>query len=645
MRLLSVSLLLILTAASSCTRHISFSQEQRNTSTAGNPLKPVTPGLLFAVCDTLHRCDPGIALDRCQTEFSQTSGIDLQLGLPSQYGTLASIAQAEQAGILTGNSAASDGCFASITQLSCQDPRVSSAYNPAATVPFSGAIQMISGQACGQVFTPIAEYSCSSQVFLRGTSQLSLSPKSQPAGLTYSISPALPTGLTLNPSSGVISGVPTALAPATNHIVTASSPGGNSTTQISIRVADGFLVNDLGDAPDASSGDGSCRTTSGSCTLRAALAESNAGASAIAIVVPAGTLLPASPLSVTRGVELFGNCAGGTRIDGQNAVQPLRITAGPTLVSDLTIENGSVVASSTGSGGGIWINNGGTSAIDVTLENLVVRNNRVTGSAIGGGGGIYAGGWNGIVNLAFRRSLIEGNGGTGVFEGGGFYIHDAGPGVHASVESCTFIRNSAPDTGHGGALSSHARSLTITGSLFQDNTGGRGALALSTGSGVPISVYNSTFYSNDGAVEFNSPSAAEFRNNTFARNSAGGMGVGAVFEGSGAGAISLVNNILSENTDGSSSIRSCSSGLSFVSLGHNLNDSTDCSLTSPGDLTSTLARLGVLQNNGGLTDTLALLSGSPARNSGDDTRCPAADQRGAARLTDGLCDIGAFESQ
>jgi hypothetical protein len=59
--------------------------------------------------------------------------------------------------------------------------------------------------------------------------------------------------------------------------------------------------------------------------------------------------------------------------------------------------------------------------------------------------------------------------------------------------------------------------------------------------------------------------------------------------------------------------------------------------------------LGPLQNNGGLTETHALLAGSPAINAGDPTFVPPpySDQRGYgySRKVDGRIDIGAYEAQ
>ncbi len=57
-----------------------------------------------------------------------------------------------------------------------------------------------------------------------------------------------------------------------------------------------------------------------------------------------------------------------------------------------------------------------------------------------------------------------------------------------------------------------------------------------------------------------------------------------------------------------------------------------------------------MQKNGGLTLTQALLTGSPAIDAGENTTCPAVDQRGVDRpynstgLGSAMCDIGAYEA-
>ena len=52
----------------------------------------------------------------------------------------------------------------------------------------------------------------------------------------YSASPALAAGLTLNPTTGVISGTPTSFAWITDYIITASNEAGSTTAIVTITV-------------------------------------------------------------------------------------------------------------------------------------------------------------------------------------------------------------------------------------------------------------------------------------------------------------------------------------------------------------------------------------------------------------------------
>ena len=91
----------------------------------------------------------------------------------------------------------------------------------------------------------------------------------------------------------------------------------------------------------------------------------------------------------------------------------------------------------------------------------------------------------------------------------------------------------------------------------------------------------------------------------------------------------------------------------IVSYGYNLEKATSCGFTSTGDKQNTDPLLDSLWNNGGATQTRALLPGSPAIDAGvctdGDSAAVAVDQRAIARPADGdnsgsaACDIGAFE--
>jgi hypothetical protein len=82
-------------------------------------------------------------------------------------------------------------------------------------------------------------------------------------------------------------------------------------------------------------------------------------------------------------------------------------------------------------------------------------------------------------------------------------------------------------------------------------------------------------------------------------------------------------------------------GATLTSLGHNIENGTECAFTAAGDKQNTDPKLGALQNAGGPTDTRPLLMGSPAINAGNPSTCTPLDQRDVARQ--GICDIGAFE--
>ena len=82
----------------------------------------------------------------------------------------------------------------------------------------------------------------------------------------------------------------------------------------------------------------------------------------------------------------------------------------------------------------------------------------------------------------------------------------------------------------------------------------------------------------------------------------------------------------------------------YTSDGYNLvGEGTGCPITGTGDIAAADPFLRPLANNGGETETHELLLGSPAIDTGDNSNCPATDQRGITRSQGAVCDIGAFE--
>jgi hypothetical protein len=197
-------------------------------------------------------------------------------------------------------------------------------------------------------------------------------------------------------------------------------------------------------------------------------------------------------------------------------------------------------------------------------------------------------------------------------------------------------------TGAGGAVSSDAP-LNITGSTLSGNQASDGGgLEVDSGS---VNLVNTTLSGNGGSMSaggiFSNGGPISLTNVTIAGNNTGGGG-GGIYHTSVATSLVARNTIVAGNTAADAPTSNCNIvGPGVSSAGHNLESTNRCGFGSAGDQVNTDPKIGPLANNGGQTDTHALLAGSPAINAGDNSGCPATDQRGVAR--NGGCDIGAFE--
>ena len=100
------------------------------------------------------------------------------------------------------------------------------------------------------------------------------------------------------------------------------------------------VVNSVGDAPDATPGDGSCETaTAGECTLRAAIEETNAiaGADTIGFAIPGSGVHRIAPLDVLPFL-------GQVTIDGytQPGTTPNTLARGSNAVLQIELHGGAV---------------------------------------------------------------------------------------------------------------------------------------------------------------------------------------------------------------------------------------------------------------------------------------------------------------
>jgi len=100
--------------------------------------------------------------------------------------------------------------------------------------------------ASGQLFAqaPSSLTYSTPNVYIANVSNVFLSPNVAGNVNSYSITPPLPTGLTFNTNTGVISGIPTVASPSTSYTITANGSGGTSTsTQAAIQVTNNYFNN------------------------------------------------------------------------------------------------------------------------------------------------------------------------------------------------------------------------------------------------------------------------------------------------------------------------------------------------------------------------------------------------------------------
>jgi hypothetical protein len=162
-----------------------------------------------------------------------------------------------------------------------------------------------------------------------------------------------------------------------------------------------------------------------------------------------------------------------------------------------------------------------------------------------------------------------------------------------------------------------------------------------------LTVSNSTLSGNSIAIE--NASTMTVSNSTVSGNSAGGGGAVITIGGT----LTLKGTLVAQTSGGPDC--QVQSG-TLTSDGYNLDDDGSCGFNQTGDqsdVTNAGSFLGPLQNNGGPTQTIALLPGSTAIDAIPVTpvnECTDAlgnpvltDQRGITRPQGSGCDIGAYE--
>jgi CSLREA domain-containing protein len=225
----------------------------------------------------------------------------------------------------------------------------------------------------------------------------------------------------------------------------------------------------------------------------------------------------------------------------------------------------------------------------------------------------------------FSGVNITGNNitGSGGFGGGIFYYY----GTSHRIENSTISDNSSPN---GGGISNW-------GEMNE----------------VGLTIYNSTIIRNTAAREGGGIYAngnLKLRNATIVNNNvteANGTGAGIGIY-SGSATVEFGNTIIAENNGHEIYVFN---GIP-MSRGYNLigNASGDSSATNRAieykstDVLDKDPLISILAYFGGKTPTVALMSGSPAINAGNnDLAQPGTDQRGSPRIINNQVDIGAYE--
>jgi len=363
-----------------------------------------------------------------------------------------------------------------------------------------------------------------------------------------------------------------------------------------------------------------------------------------------GTISVGPGLYLTKNLIINGPGASLVSLSGDELYRVLGVSAGTSVISGLTIRDGSVVGEygqperngEEARAGGI-LNQANLTMNDCIISNHIARGGAggETGSGIAGKGGDALGG--AIANsgtLTLNRCILAQNsviGGAGGIATGGGSDAQGGNGRGGSLynegtvslNACT-IYNSVATNGSSQVFGASANG----GGIYN-----LGTLELWTSTVASNKAFNGT----GGGIYDESPGI--YRNSTIVGNQAS-LGAGIYVSSANIGNTIIAGNSIFGSGDGWGSVVSTDFNLVQDTNGLTINGFTLHSLFGVDPL------LGPLQNNGGPTPTMALLPGSPAIDSGSSFGI-FTDQRGHRRPFDYFeipnvdegdgSDIGAFE--
>jgi len=338
--------------------------------------------------------------------------------------------------------------------------------------------------------------------------------------------------------------------------------------------------------------------------------------------------------NVQNSVEMYGGFAGDETLRSQrNAAANLTVLSGDIDNNDVIDAHG-VVLDATGIVGSnsihvIYLDGRSAGPIDAStvIDGFAITAGRADGDNLASyGGGLYCDGFLDcsprLANLWFSGNTA-GSGAAVILDGHGDAIHDIGPNS-TSLESITFSGNRT--TGQGGAVTVLAAYGNANPSF--KNVTFRGNLSEGTGGAIAI----------DG---FSGQATATLTNATFNDNRA--ISGGAIFAGNANLTLSNVilwgDRVPLGNTGPEMQVNATNTTVDHSIVQGGCPNGVSCT-----SLLTTDPLLDTLAYHLGPTMTMPPAAGSPAIDGGDDTTCPATDQRDISRPQGAHCDIGAVET-
>ncbi|HVA51251.1 MAG TPA: FG-GAP-like repeat-containing protein, partial [Pirellulales bacterium] len=348
--------------------------------------------------------------------------------------------------------------------------------------------------------------------------------------------------------------------------------------------------------------------------------------------------------------SVIAAAASGDTIQFDSGITQIDLTQGQIEINkDLTIQGlgaSSLTIDQTTSGGArvfqIEATDANNNPVDISVSDLTVTG----GDAQGGYPADLGGGIDNYGSLAVTTTTISGNSAAA---GGGIFNES---GATLTLTDSTVSNNSA--TEHGGGIdndSGAAAAVTASTIVGNSATGDAGGIFDNTGGS--LSVIDSTFTGNSGSLGgaiYNAGTTTVTYSTLSGNPATQGGGIDNL---SGATA-NVANTILAGNAaTGSDPDVAGAYAATDADLIGVVGDASGFTTSGPvptivlGTDSSSAIGLGPLADNGGPTQTMALLAGSPAIGAGDVSppapfSLPKTDQRGNPRL-DGVTDIGAYQ--